>query len=322
MPRRAPALAETHRLTPMAARTLLQQAVPTTFGLKAAGWLVAVTRALRRLRELRERLPAQLGGAAGTLAVLGADGPAGGGFLRGRARAREAGASLACGSRASSPISGRRSRVRQAPARRSARHRSARADRGGRGAGAAGQGGSSTMPHKRNPGRIGDRGCVLHGAFRRPPGFSPGSRAEHERALGAWQAEWGALSDALAYAGGAAAAIRGGRSTGSRSMRAGCAQTWARGCDERAPRVPSCEDRTGLAEAKARSPPARSEPRRRVGGSSRRDRRSALPRRSSTRSSTRRRISARPAVFVDDALSVLRSDVADERSRSWHGGSP
>ena len=66
-------LARAHRSTPMAARTLLQQAVPTTFGLKAAGWLVSVLEARRRLGEIRERLEAQLGGAAGTLAVFGDD---------------------------------------------------------------------------------------------------------------------------------------------------------------------------------------------------------------------------------------------------------
>src|SRR3712207_1542868 len=68
-------LAEAHRGTPVAARTLLQQALPTTFGLKAAGWLVAVLEARRRLLTVRDsRLAAQLGGAAGTLASLGPDG--------------------------------------------------------------------------------------------------------------------------------------------------------------------------------------------------------------------------------------------------------
>ena len=65
-------LARAHRSTPMAARTLLQQAVPTTFGLKSAGWLVSVLEARRRLAAVRdEQLAAQLGGAAGTLAALG-----------------------------------------------------------------------------------------------------------------------------------------------------------------------------------------------------------------------------------------------------------
>ena len=69
-------LARAHRDTPMAGRTLLQQAVPTTFGLKAAGWLVAVLDARARLVALRrDGLAAQLGGAAGTLAALGERGP-------------------------------------------------------------------------------------------------------------------------------------------------------------------------------------------------------------------------------------------------------
>src|ERR687894_1265389 len=68
-------LAETHRYTPIAGRTLLQQALPTTFGFKAAGWLVSILEARRRLLEVREGgLAAQLGGAAGTLASLGDSG--------------------------------------------------------------------------------------------------------------------------------------------------------------------------------------------------------------------------------------------------------
>ena len=60
----------------MAGRTLLQQAVPVTFGLKAAGWLAGLENARRWLVEVRvERLAAQLGGAAGTLASLGDAGP-------------------------------------------------------------------------------------------------------------------------------------------------------------------------------------------------------------------------------------------------------
>ncbi len=69
-------LARDHRGTVMAGRTLLQQAVPTTFGLTAAGWLVAVVEAREGLLDANGRLALQLGGAAGTLAALGADGPA------------------------------------------------------------------------------------------------------------------------------------------------------------------------------------------------------------------------------------------------------
>ncbi|WP_030152781.1 lyase family protein [Streptomyces sp. NRRL S-244] len=62
-------LADAHRGTPAVARTLGQHAVPTTFGLKAAGWLVAVVDVRRRVGALLDGgLPVQLGGAAGTLA--------------------------------------------------------------------------------------------------------------------------------------------------------------------------------------------------------------------------------------------------------------
>jgi len=65
------------------------------------------------------------------------------------------------------------------------------------------------MPHKRNPvGSVLTLACA-----RRVEGSAQlllgGLVQEHERSLGAWQAEWGALSDALAYTGGAAAALRG-----------------------------------------------------------------------------------------------------------------
>lgn len=66
------ALAEAHRATPIAARTRMQQATPTSFGLKVAGWMLPLTRHLDRLAELRPRLLAvSLGGASGNLAALG-----------------------------------------------------------------------------------------------------------------------------------------------------------------------------------------------------------------------------------------------------------
>jgi 3-carboxy-cis,cis-muconate cycloisomerase len=68
-------LAEQHRYTLMAGRTLLQQAVPITFGLKAARWLALTVRQIYALRERRKRsIAVQLGGAAGTLASLGDNG--------------------------------------------------------------------------------------------------------------------------------------------------------------------------------------------------------------------------------------------------------
>lgn len=70
-------LAEAHERTVMLARTRFQPALPTTFGLKVAGWLLPLARHLERLAELRPRLlVVQLGGAAGTLAPLGERGPA------------------------------------------------------------------------------------------------------------------------------------------------------------------------------------------------------------------------------------------------------
>lgn len=65
-------LAAYHRDTPMAGRTHLQQALPVTFGYKAAVWLSMIDRHRERLRQLKPRvLVAQFGGAAGTLASLG-----------------------------------------------------------------------------------------------------------------------------------------------------------------------------------------------------------------------------------------------------------
>jgi 3-carboxy-cis,cis-muconate cycloisomerase len=69
-------LAVAHRGTLMIGRTLLQQAVPVTFGLVAAGWLAGLDEAHAGLEAVRaSRLAVQFGGAAGTLASLGADGP-------------------------------------------------------------------------------------------------------------------------------------------------------------------------------------------------------------------------------------------------------
>ena len=71
----AAALATEHRTTPMIGRTLLQQAVPVTFGAVAAGWLAGLDAAIAGLAETRRtRLAVQFGGAAGTLASLGPDG--------------------------------------------------------------------------------------------------------------------------------------------------------------------------------------------------------------------------------------------------------
>jgi len=196
------ALADEHRRTVMAARTLLQQAVPTTFGYKAAGWLVGVDEARERLAAVV--LPAQLGGAAGTLAAVGDQGVE---LLRLYAAELElpepvlpwhnrrtpfldlAGA-LVTTATALGKIAGDVVLLAQTEV--------------GEVAEAAG-GASSTMPHKRNPvAAVLAKACVRH--VHANVGVLYESH-EHERAAGAWHAEWHALQTALAATGGAAAAV-------------------------------------------------------------------------------------------------------------------
>lgn len=197
------ALADGHRRTVMAARTLLRQAVPTTLGLKAAGWLVGVLEARRRL--LAVELQAQLGGAAGTLALLGDRGPE---VLRlyaeelglaepvlpwhaVRTRVLELGAALDLAAGAAAKIGLDVALLVQ--------------DEVGEVA-VARPGGSSTMPHKQNPvAAVRARACArrVHALV-----GTLTHEHEHERAAGAWHAEWQALSDALALTGGAAAGAR------------------------------------------------------------------------------------------------------------------
>jgi 3-carboxy-cis,cis-muconate cycloisomerase len=197
-------LADQHRSTPMAARTLLQQAVPTTFGLVAAGWLAGLVDARDRLAALE--LPAQLGGAAGTLAALGDAGPevvelfADGLALRrpllpwhsNRAPVAALAAALDAAAQAASKIGLDVVLLAQTELGEVS-------ERDG--------GASSTMPQKRNPVRaVLARACgrVVHAQT----GLLTGGDYELARAAGAWQAEWGALSDSLAFAGGAVAATR------------------------------------------------------------------------------------------------------------------
>ncbi len=204
----AAALAAGHRDTPMPGRTLLQQAVPTTFGLKAAGWMVALDAAADRLSAVREtRLAVQLGGAAGTLASLGADGPA---VVRELARLLGLAEPLL-------PWHTDRTRVGElAGALGEAAGAIAKPARdvillsqtevGEVREGAAG--GSSTMPHKQNPvASISALACA-----RRAPALAGallGSMDhEHERAAGAWHAEWAPLTDLLVAVGAAAAWLR------------------------------------------------------------------------------------------------------------------
>ncbi|MFL6014897.1 MAG: lyase family protein [Gaiellaceae bacterium] len=198
-------LAEAHRATVMAGRTLLQQAVPVTFGLKASSWLVGIVHARGRLAQMR--LPAQLGGAAGTLAALGDDALD---VLSGYAEelglpepvlpwhtrrlpVAELGAALAVAAGFCAKIALDVALLAQTEVGE------VRLPEGGA---------SSTMPHKRNPvGPALTRACAAH--VRAAAGVLLDLEHEHERAAGAWHAEWKAVGDALAFAGGAAASLRG-----------------------------------------------------------------------------------------------------------------
>ncbi|MFE1291706.1 3-carboxy-cis,cis-muconate cycloisomerase [Streptomyces sp. NPDC058751] len=200
-------LAERHRDTVLPGRTLTQHAVPTTFGLKAAGWRSLVLDARDRLRAVRASLPAQLGGAAGTLAAFTAFGADDTRALT-AAYARELGltepvlpwhtlrtpiADLAgalafttgaLGKTAVDVLTLSRTEIAEL---------------------AEGSGGaSSAMPHKANP----VRATLVASAARRAPLLAAGLygslAAEDERPAGAWHAEWEPLRDLLRLTGGAA----------------------------------------------------------------------------------------------------------------------
>lgn len=190
---RAAALARRHARTPMAGRTWLQQATPTTFGAKAALWLDGLERAARRLAALP--LDVQLGGATGTQLAYGARGPA---VAQAFAASLGLGvadvpwhtersrvADVACALGLTCGVLGKIGRdltllaqtevgeVTETPA--------------------PGRGGSSSMPHKHNP----VRAVATVAAAMQAPGLVATLLStmvqEHERAAGAWQAEWDTL---------------------------------------------------------------------------------------------------------------------------------
>jgi 3-carboxy-cis,cis-muconate cycloisomerase len=192
----AAALAEAHEATPIMGRTLLQDALPTSFGLKAAGWMAAIDEGAAALAAVP--LAVQMGGPVGHRAPAAA-----------AASARELGlaepllpwhtnrlrpAALAAALGALAGVLGKLARdVTLMPEVRE---------------GVEGRGGSSAMAHKRNPvAAVSVLACT-----RRVPGLVATMFAameqEHERAAGAWQAEWGTLTDLLRLTGSAAAWAR------------------------------------------------------------------------------------------------------------------
>ncbi|MGB8593841.1 MAG: 3-carboxy-cis,cis-muconate cycloisomerase [Candidatus Acidiferrales bacterium] len=199
-------LASKHRNTVTAGRTWIQQALPTTFGLRAAGWLDAVTRHRRRLTETRGRaLVLQFGGAVGTLAALGGEGlhvsKALGEELHLRVpeipwhshrdRIAEVASTLGLCTGTLGKIARDISLLAQTevaevfePA-------------------AEGRGGSSTLPHKRNP----VTSAVVLAAATRVPGLVSSMLAamiqEQERGLGGWHTEWETMPEIIGLTAGA-----------------------------------------------------------------------------------------------------------------------
>lgn len=200
-------LSAANRETLISGRTWLQQAAPTVFGLKAAGWLDAVERHLVRLSELRTRLLVlQFGGAVGTLGSLG-----GRGLEVADALARELQLPLPA-----LPWHAQRDRFGELAgflglllgtlgkfARDLSLLAQTEISEAFEPAGVA-RGGSSTMPQKRNP----LSAAVVLAAAARAPGLVAtllGAMVqEHERGLGGWHAEWETLPELCLLAAGAA----------------------------------------------------------------------------------------------------------------------
>jgi 3-carboxy-cis,cis-muconate cycloisomerase len=206
----AAALADRHRRTAMVGRTLLQQATPITFGLKAAGWASALDRAAARLDAVRGGvLAVQLGGASGSLATLGTRAPVvlerfardlglgepGLPWHTDRTRIGELAGALgqaagALGKPALDVVLMSQTEVAEVRE------------------GVPGRGGSSAMAHKRNPvAAVSTLACA-----KRAPGLVAellgAGIHEHERAAGSWHAEWRPLTELLVAAGSAAAWLR------------------------------------------------------------------------------------------------------------------
>jgi 3-carboxy-cis,cis-muconate cycloisomerase len=200
-------LAERHRHSLMTGRTLLQPAVPITFGLKAAGWLVAVTDVRIGLDLAMAGLAVQLGGAAGTLASLYPNGPA---VLAAyaaeldlpepvlpwhsdRRRMATLAGALGLVAGTSAKISGDVALLMQNEVAEASEP------------GCAGRGGSSTLPQKRNPVGAAAVGSAARRAVALVMLYFGAMAGEHERHLTSWPVEWQSLGDLLALAGGAAA---------------------------------------------------------------------------------------------------------------------
>lgn len=204
-------LAEQHRHTLMVGRTLLQQALPITFGFKAARWLSLAVHEVHALREHRERtLAVQLGGAAGTLAALGDNG------LRvlerlaedlklpapelpwhtERYRVAEIAATLGVIAGAMAKIAGDVALLAQTEVGEVTE------------SAAPGKGGSSAMPQKHNPVDAISALASARLAIGMMPVILSAMAQEHERAIGGWQAEWAVVPNLFRYTASAVEHVR------------------------------------------------------------------------------------------------------------------
>ena len=218
-------LTEKHRGTVMLARTLMQPALPTSFGVKTASWLIGIEDGLSRLsRESEHALSLQFGGAAGNLSALGDKGTEVAHRLAALLRLslapmpwhtrRDAMAGLGC---ALGILTGTLGKIARDLSLLSQAEIGEVAEPSGQG-----RGGSSTMPHKRNP--IGS--MVALAAATRAPGLTATLLSamvqEQERALGGWQAEAPTLAALFETTHGAAVALAdaiGGLTVDSTAMR-------------------------------------------------------------------------------------------------------
>jgi len=202
-------LARKHRKTPLAARTWLQQALPTIFGLKLARWAALVARARENLHEAAAKAAVlQFGGAAGTLAALGKKGPTVAKRIADELdllfdapwhaeRDRVAGVASAVGI-----LIGAGGKIARDVSLLMQTEIGEVFEPAGHG-----RGGSSTMPHKRNP-----IACAqILAAANLAPGLVAsllsGMVQEQERALGGWQAEWVAIPQLFLLASGVASRL-------------------------------------------------------------------------------------------------------------------
>lgn len=203
-------LAHAHRHTPVVARTWLQHALPMPFGLKLAEYAAALHRSRKRLKRVRaEALALQFGGAAGTLAALGDQGLAVSEQLARelnlpgpeapwhthRDRIADIAAVLAiiCGS--CGKIARDVSLMMQTDVGEAFEPSG------------AGRGGSSTMPHKRNPVASASALAAATMAPNLAATIFAAQVQEHERSAGPWHAEWPTLPTLLLVTSGALAAI-------------------------------------------------------------------------------------------------------------------